>query len=138
MGMSKMSWGGVVACLLMAGGAAAVAVTPQDGTLLPGQPTQARVLILNRGNAEAVPVSIENTAQPLRVDLSSVPTVILAQGTTVQTRATRQTWEYRGVKVGAGQNAAALLNAEGTDGWETAGFTLPDPSGTIVILKRPR
>lgn len=136
--MGRMLSCGVVACLLIAGGAAAVAVGPQDATSTPGQPTQARVLILNRGDAEAVPVSIESAAQPLRVDLATVPTVILAQGTVVQTRVTRQTWEYRGVRVGAGQNAAALLNAEGADGWETAGFTLPDQSGTIVVLKRPR
>ena len=129
---------GVVACLLIAGGAATVAVAPQDSTLTPGQPTQARVLILNRGDAEAVPVSIESAAQPLRVDLATVPTVILAQGTLVQTRAARENWEYRGVRVQAGQNAAALLSAEGADGWETAGFTLPDQAATIVILKRPR
>jgi len=136
--MGKTLWGGVVACLLIAGGAAAVAVAPQDGTAQPGQPTQARVLILNRGDAEAVPVSIENAAQILRVDLATVPTVVLAPGTTVQSHATRQAWEYRSVRIQAGQNAAAILNTEGADGWETAGFTLADQAATIVVLKRPR
>jgi len=135
--MGKMLSSLVVASLLVAGGAAAIARTPQDGTLQPGQPTQARVLILNRGAEEAVPVNIENT-QPVRVDLVSVPTVVLAPGAGVQTHVARQAWEYRDVRVQSGQSAAAALNGLGADGWETAGFTIADPAGTIVVLKRPR
>jgi len=128
---------GVAVCLLIGGGAALVARAPQDGTLQPGQPTQARVLILNRGVEEAVPVSIQG-AEPVRVNLATVPTVVVAPGAVVQTQATRQSWEYRDVRVQAGQSASAVLNAEGAAGWETAGFAIGDASGTIVILKRPR
>ena len=62
----------VVACLLIAGGAAAIARSPQDGTAVPGQPTQARVWIQNRGDAEAIPVSIHEAAV-LRVEFAAVP-----------------------------------------------------------------
>lgn len=129
---------GVAACLLVAGGAMAVAVTAQDSTQQPGQPTQARMWIQNRGEAEAVPVSIQNALQPLRVELTTVPTVMIAADSVVQARATRQQWEYRDIRIPAGQSPAAVLNAAGADGWETAGVAITDQAATVVVMKRPR
>jgi hypothetical protein len=85
-------------------------------------------------------VSIQNmaSAQPLRVELAGVPTVTLAGGSVVQARLTRQLWEYRDIRIGAGQNPSAILNGAGADGWETTGVALTDPGGTVVLLKRPR
>ena len=135
--MNKTIWSGLVACLLILGAAAAVATSAQDGTLQPGQPTQARVWIQNQGQEEAVPVRIETTAQPLRVDLTTIPTVTIAAGTSLLTRAARQPWEYRAVRIAAGQNLDNVLNAAGADGWEATGTAITDQSGTIVIMKRP-
>ena len=135
--MNKTVWSGLVACLLILGAAAAVATSAQDGTLQPGQPTQARVWIQNQGQEEAVPVRIETTAQPLRVDLTTIPTVTIAAGTSLLTRAARQPWEYRAVRIAAGQNLDNVLNAAGADGWEATGTAITDQSGTIVIMKRP-
>ena len=127
----------IAACLLIAGAAAAVASSAQDATLTPGQPTQARVWIQNQGQEEAVPVRIETTAQPLRVDLTTIPTVTIASGTALLTRAARQPWEYRAVRIAAGQNLDNVLNTAGADGWEATGTAITDQSGTIVIMKRP-
>ena len=56
--MKKILLLGLSASLLAAGGAAMFAMSPQDRTLTPGQPTQARVWIQNQGEREAVPVNI--------------------------------------------------------------------------------
>jgi len=135
--MNKMVSLSIAACLLIVGAAAAVANSAQDATLTPGQPTQARVWIQNQGQEEAVPVRIETTAQPLRVDLTTIPTVTIASGTALLTRAARQPWEYRAVRIAAGQNLDNVLNAAGADGWEATGTAITDQSGTIVIMKRP-
>jgi len=136
--MSKTVLSGSVACLLILGAAAVLAQrSGQDSTLLPGQPTQARVWIQNQGEEEAVPVRIETTAQPLRVDLATIPTVSIAPGTALLTRAAGQPWEYRAVRIAAGQNPENALNAAGAEGWEATGNAITDQSGTVVIMKRP-
>jgi hypothetical protein len=134
-----LSWG-LAASLLAAGGGALFAMSPQDGTLTPGQPTQARVWIQNRGEREAVPVSIQNTASapPLRVELAGAPVVTLGSASVVQTRTTRQLWEYQDLRIGAGQNPSNILNGAGADGWETTGVAITTQGGTIVVMKRPR
>ena len=61
------------ACVLLtAGGTAMQRGLTQDSTQYPGQPTRANVWIQNRGDMEAVPVSIENvsTESALRVELA--------------------------------------------------------------------
>jgi hypothetical protein len=134
-----LSWG-LSGWLMAAGGVAMFAMSPQDRTQTPGQPTQARVWIQNQGEREAVPVSIQNmgSAPPLRVELTGVPIVTLGSASVVQARATRQLWEYRDVRIPAGQSPSAILNGAGADGWETAGVAVTDPGGTVVVLKRPR
>ena len=117
-----------------------LAVSPQDGTQWPGQPTQGKVWIQNRGDTEAVPVIIQNAASalPLRVVLAGIPTVEIGSGSVVQARVGRQPWEYRDVQIPAGQNAAPILNTAGADGWETTGVAFTDQGGTVVVMKRPR
>jgi len=105
----------------------------------PGQMTQARVWVQNKGRAEAMPVDLRevNTDLPLNVlvvnGLPGNP-----QTAPVLTRLTRQTWEYDSVTVTAEQDPITVLNARGQAGWETTGVTLESPAGLRIVLKRPR
>jgi hypothetical protein len=127
------------ACALLAGGTVIQRASAQEGTQTPGQLTRANVWIQNRGDAEAVPVSIENVTSEsaLRVELTGAPTVIVDPRGIVQVRAARQPWAYRAVSVPAGQDPVAVLNGAGADGWETTGVALPVGGGTLIVLKRP-
>ena len=128
------------ACLLLAAGVALRVTAAQDRTPQPGQPTQGKVWIQNRGDAEAVPVSIQNMAKetpPLRVQVIGTPTVTIG-APSGQARAARQLWEYQDVTIPSGQDSAALLNAAGADGWEATGLAVPVQGGTLVVMKRPR
>jgi hypothetical protein len=125
---------------VLAAGALAVALpllvagqTPNQ----PGQPTLARVHILNRDRAEAVPVKVQNTGDSLPVVLVGEPTVSLAASAVVATRSARQVWEYRRIVVGAGDDPTAALNAAGTEGWEAVSG-LAAGTGATWLLKRPR
>jgi hypothetical protein len=110
----------------------------QDRTAQPGQPTQGKVWIQNRGDAEAVPVRIHaaDEAQPLRVQVSGTPVVALAPGGSIG--AARQQWEYQNVIIPAGQDPAGLLNRSGAEGWEATGLGMPVQGGHLVVMKRPR
>lgn len=103
----------------------------------PGQPTLARVHILNRDRAEAVPVKVQNTGDSLPVVVVGEPTVSLAASAVVAARATRQVWEYRRIVVGAGEDPTAALNTAGAEGWEAVGGMA---AGTTAmwLLKRPK
>ena len=123
------------ACFLLAVGVALRATAAQN--VQPGQITQQRVWIENRGQAEAVPVSIETMAEeapPLRVQVIGTPTVMLGAAI----RAVRQPWEYRNVTIPSGQDPAALLNAAGADGWEATGVTVGAGGAALVLMKRPQ
>jgi hypothetical protein len=133
--MNRMVMFGLVA--IGGAAAAAAAASAQDGTPVPGQPTQARVWVQNTGDSEAIPVSIERTSQPLRVELATMPTVSMAPGVPMATHAVPQPWEYRAIRLGAGGIEAAL-NAAGADGWEATGVAVTDSNGPVVIMKRPR
>ena len=128
------------ACFLLAVGVALRATAAQNVPLLPGQITQERVWIQNRGEAEAVPVSIENMsseAPPLRVQVVGTPTVMFGAASG-QVRVDRQLWEYRNVTIPSGQDPTALLNAAGADGWEATGVTAMAQGATLVLMKRPQ
>lgn len=127
-----------VAAVLVGG--AALKAGPAQGTQQPGQPTQGRVWIENRGSAEAVPVSVQTTPSdpPFRVQVTGNPAVTFATGTVLSTHAVRQEWEYRQVSVAVGQDLAAALGGAGNDGWEAVGLTAAAASGTVVLLKRPK
>jgi hypothetical protein len=124
---------GVITILVLASFSVLQHVSAQEGTLTPGQPTQARVLIENRERGEAVPVSIQAVASdvaPLRVELGP--------RTIVDARFVAQQWEYQVLAIPAGSDATAALNAAGTNGWETTGLMLSAPQGAAVVMKRPR
>jgi hypothetical protein len=124
------------ACALLAGGAVMQRASAQERTQTPGQPTRANVWIQNRGDAEAVPVRMASESA-LRVEVTGEPMVTLDPRGVLQVRTARQSWGYRAVTVAAGQDAAAILNSAGVDGWETTGVSLPAAGGTLILLKRP-
>jgi len=122
-----------------AGGTLVQRASAQDATQFPGQPTRANVWIQNRGDREAVPVSIENvsTESALRVEVAGIPRVTMDPASVVQVRAARQAWGYRAVSVSNGQDPTAVLNSAGADGWETTGVAISTGGGTVILLKRP-
>jgi hypothetical protein len=127
-------------CVVLAAGAVIRGRAAQDGTAQPGQPTQARVWVQNRGDAEAVPVTIQAMAvevPPLRVQVVGPPMVAIG-APNGQARAVRQPWEYQNVTIPSGQDPAATLNAAGADGWEATGVAIPVQGGILVVTKRPR
>ena len=101
-----------------------------QATKTPGEMTQARVWVENRGTNEAIPVSVERFGSTPSVRLSSVDASVV-----LPSRAVRQPWEYRIVAYDAG----ALVGA-GNEGWEAVGMvqTNTDGPGVSVLLKRPR
>src|SRR5687768_5135095 len=78
---------------------------PVYSTERPGDPTQAQVLVQNRGENEAVPVSIERVASEaaLRVEVIGTTGVSLVSSPGVlQVRSVRHTWEYRTITLPSG------------------------------------
>ena len=130
----------LMACLLFAVGATVRTTADQDRTSQPGQPTQGKVWIENRGEMEAVPVTIQNMATeapPLRVQIIGTPTVA-TDALGGQAPSARQLWEYQDVTIPSSQGPTAILNAAGADGWETTGLAVPVQGGTLVVMKRAR
>jgi hypothetical protein len=131
----------LIGALLVATGDFVLSAPAQDRTLQPGQPTQGKIWIQNRGAAEAIPVSLQEVASetpPLRVEVTGAPTVSLRSETLVPVRMTRQLWEYREISVPTGKDPVSALNTAGADGWEATGMMIQSSNGTIVIVKRPR
>jgi hypothetical protein len=131
---------------VLAAASAIVAAPVQDR---PGQPTQAKVWVENRGPFERIPVSLQevSTDMTLRVQVVGTPSmqivgtpaVTLAAGTVVQTRtAANQQWEYQTILVGSAADPAAALRQAGSQGWETTGLQFPAAGGALVLLKKPR
>jgi hypothetical protein len=105
---------------------------------VPGQPTLARMLVINSGSGEAIPVVIQAGSELMPVTILGTPSVAISPDTVVGARSVRQAWEYRTVPVRATEDSAAPLNGAGVDGWEAVGV-MAGPSGTAqVLLKRPR
>ena len=107
-------------------GVVVVAETVQQ----PGQPTQSRVWIENRGEAQAVPVALVPGAH---VALNGP--VTLDPSTAVGSHAVRQAWDYETLAVSAGSDASAL-RAAGAQGWEAVGVLSPAPN-VVLLMKRP-
>jgi hypothetical protein len=125
-------------CLGLTAGGVMLAAPSQDR---PGIPTKAQVWIENRGPSEAIPVSVPGGVQvtgTANVAIAGIPTVALASTTMVQTRAARQAWEYRMLRVPNGGDMGALLSTAGLDGWEVTGLQTTEPTATLVVMKRPR
>ncbi len=128
---------GVLVSVLIVGTAAMVAA-PEQATPQPGQMTQARVLILNRGRSEAVPVELRdaNLESPLRVRIMNGEANV-APPLTVHL--VPPTWDYKAVPITPADDMAEALRSDGSNGWETTGITYADSRGaTVILLKRPR
>lgn len=117
-----------------AAGLTALAAAQQN---VPGYPTIARTLVINRSAAESIPVTLRSAGDVLPVTVMGAPALTLAPATIVGVREVRQTWEYRQVRVGVNDDALPALNAAGTDGWEAVGSS---SAGTVTVwtMKRPR
>lgn len=102
----------------------------------PGMPTLAQVLVINR-DADAVPVKVPDTGEPLPVRLAGDPTVSLTPNAHVATRSARQVWEYRRIVVPVGDDATPALSAAGLEGWEAIA-ALTVEKNVVWTLKRPR
>jgi len=125
----------IIAALVITG--AALLAAPEQ-TIRPGQMTEARVWVENRGRSETIPVDLRdvNLDRPLRVEvMNGDPSVAIRPLAVAQAR---QVWEYKAIAMPTTADPAAVLNAEGTQGWETTGVVLATQSRTTLLLKRPR
>ena len=117
---------------------AAILAAPQTR---PGEMTQARVWIENRGTGEAIPVSIESMSlntRPLRVEVIGTHEVTLPPAAVLQVRSVRQNWEHRVLTIQTGQDISAALSSAGNEGWEAVGLQATAQGGATILLKRPR
>jgi hypothetical protein len=127
---------------MIAGGlfvVAAAAAVSAGQTSRPGEMTQARVWVENRGETQAVPVRIESASRditPLRVMIVNGEAVGSAVAP-VPVRAARTAWEYRTVSIRR-DDAAATLAPLGPEGWEVTGVTWAAGDAATVLLKRVR
>ena len=133
--MTRLRSAMVLAGVVTAGIGSAV-VLAQDN--LPGRPSIARMFVLNRERAEAIPVTLQGgDVQPVAV--IGMPVVTFAPNAAVGARATRQPWEYQSIQLRAGSDPTAALNAHGMEGWEAVGVvTIPGTTNSAILLKRPR
>jgi len=128
------------ALALVVAGTSILAAPSQTAT--PGQMTQARVWVQNRGRSEALPVDIRevNLDAPLRVHVTNGDPQY-ASTSPVQVHEVRRVWDYETIVIPADAqaNLASLLNSRGASGWETTGISSVNTEGaTIMLLKRPR
>jgi len=115
-----------------------VAVAALAAQTYPGQPTQGRVYIENRGAQQAVPVNLlQPAADPaLRVQVAGTHAVSVSGP--VDVRQMRQTWEYQRVVVEWNDDVIGKLNSLGAAGWETS-LQYSDAQGRfVIVLKRLR
>lgn len=107
-------------------------------TVTPGQMTQARVLIQNRGRAEAVPISLQEAAleAPLRVRVVNMQDAKV-NDEAIHARLVQQSWDYHTVTVKDGEDPVVALIGPGVAGWETTGISFVKPGGITLLLKKP-
>jgi hypothetical protein len=127
----------IVFALAGVAGAGASTVLSAPEQVYPGQMTQARVWVQNRGSGEAVPVDLRevNISTPLRVQIVGGGD---SPSSTVAARKVRQPWEYATVAVTGAADAANALGQRGAEGWETTGIAWTVGDTTTLLLKRPR
>ena len=128
---------GLFGCALLMAGAAIVAAPGQDR---PGQLTQARMFIENRGSGQAIPVTLENDSlgRPPRVEVTGTPAVTIGGSIVLPARAARQAWEYQVLRIPFGQDPTATLAPLGLQGWEATGQLPSTDGGVLLLLKRPQ
>jgi hypothetical protein len=128
------------ALALVVAGTSILAAPSQTAT--PGQMTQARVWVQNRGRSEALPVDVRevNLDAPLRVHVTNGDPQYAATNP-VQVHEVRRVWDYETIVIPADAqaNMASLLNSRGANGWETTGLATVNTEGaTTMLLKRQR
>ena len=126
------------ALVLIVGGSSIVAAPAQTGQ--PGQMTQARVWVQNRGRAEAVPVELRevNLDTPLKVQVINGDPGF-SRINPVQVAESRKMWDYETITLKPADDVAQAMSAKGTIGWETTGIAFVGADGaTKLLLKRPR
>ena len=125
----------------------AVAIAAAGSTTLaapnqtyPGQPTEGRVVIENRGLQQAVPISVQQIAgdATMRVQIVGTPAVSIAAPAVLEMRQARQAWDYQRVTALPDEDVTLELNRAGKDGWEAAFQYITARGGLVVVLKRPR
>jgi hypothetical protein len=127
-------------CVVLAAafGVAGSALVAAPGQTYPGQATQGRVLVENRGPQQSVPVSIQQIAgdASMRVQILGTPSVSV--NGLLETRRTRQNWEYMRLTAQPDQDITTELNRLGAAGWETSLQLISQATTLVVVLKRPR
>ena len=125
------------AFVLIVAGTSILAAPSQ--TAQPGQMTQARVWVQNRGRAEAVSVDLReaNLDSPLKVQITNGDAAFPKFGA-VSARLAQQAWDYHTITLKDGQDPVAALIGSGAAGWETTGIAFVKPDGVTLLLKRPR
>ena len=124
------------AFVLIVAGTSILAAPSQ--TAQPGQMTQARVWVQNRGRAEAVSVDLReaNLDSPLKVQIMNADPQY-PRTSAVNARLVQQSWDYHTIMLKDGQDPLAALIGPGAAGWETTGITFVKPDGVTLLLKRP-
>ena len=105
----------------------------------PGQMTQARVWIQNRGRGEAVPVDLRdvNLDTPLKVQVINGDPAF-RRTSPLPVREIRQLWDYETITVKPAEDVAARLNALGAAGWETTGIRSSNADGDDAAAEARR
>jgi len=124
-----------VSFLALTVGTAMLAARAQQAR--PGEIGQNHVLVDNRYPEQAIPVIVQRSLDPLRVQVTGAHTVTVDPMSTVPVRAVRQQWEYRTVTATGAQDPAPLIAGAGIEGWEAVGYQ-SGAGGVSVLLKRPR
>jgi hypothetical protein len=135
----------VAACTVaLAAGRSAMLAAPAQTTQTtqtPGQMTEARVTVQNRGREQAVPISLQEVSleTPLRVRVINGQTPG-DEPLNVRVVQEPRVWQYQTIEVKADENIANALSTLGAAGWETAGVAVASVTGgvTTVLLKRQR
>jgi hypothetical protein len=125
-------------CVLIVAGTSILAA-PEPAQQQPGQMTQARVWVQNRGRAETIPVDVReiNLDAPIKVQvMNGDPS--LPRTSPVQVTEIRKGWEYETITLQSSDDVVKVLTPKGVIGWETTGIAFVNPGGTTLLLKRPR
>lgn len=126
-----------------------ILAAPGQGTFRPGDPTDAKVWVENRGRGEAIPVIVQDAVPVVVQNVSTTtPMPVRLAGASpgappppVAVRSAVQPWEYRTISIPgdvAPQSLTNLLMGPGNEGWEPAGVQITSGANTLLVLKRPR
>jgi hypothetical protein len=127
-----------VVVLAAAFGLAGSALVAAPEQTYPGQPTQGRILVENRGPQQSIPVTVHQIdgAASVRVNVQGTPSVSVSG--LVESRRARQNWEYQRLVAQPDDDIAPELNRLGNAGWEASLQYMTPRGAVVVVLKRPR